>query len=41
MTNIKTGEADNLKWVESAVFEKDGNRWKMALLHSTSIKPNK
>jgi ketosteroid isomerase-like protein len=41
MTNTKTGEADNLKWVESAVFEKDGNRWKMALLHSTSIKPNK
>lgn len=33
----KDGEKD-LEWAESAVFEKENNIWKMALLHSTRLK---
>ncbi len=33
----KDGE-ENLEWAESAVFQKENNVWKMALLHSTRLK---
>jgi ketosteroid isomerase-like protein len=31
--------ADTLRWVESAVFRKQGRVWKLALLHSTRVRP--
>jgi ketosteroid isomerase-like protein len=34
----KEGE-ENLEWAESAVFRKENDDWKMALLHSTRLKP--
>ncbi|RZK57740.1 MAG: nuclear transport factor 2 family protein [Pedobacter sp.] len=32
------GKVDQVKWLESVVLVKDEGRWKMALLHSTSLK---
>jgi SnoaL-like domain len=31
--------ADTLRWVESAVFRKEDGVWKLALLHSTRVRP--
>ncbi|HXF48537.1 MAG TPA: nuclear transport factor 2 family protein [Verrucomicrobiae bacterium] len=36
LTSKEGGE--NLEWAESAVFRKENNVWKMALLHSTRLK---
>lgn len=30
---------ENVVWLESAVIIKDGNNWKIQMLHSTKIKP--
>ncbi len=32
-------EETKLEWAESGVYGKEGNSWRMALLHSTVIKP--
>jgi ketosteroid isomerase-like protein len=31
--------ADTLRWVESAIFRHQGGAWKLALLHSTRVRP--
>jgi hypothetical protein len=31
--------ADTLRWVESAVLRNEGGTWKLALLHSTRVRP--
>jgi hypothetical protein len=33
------GQAMNIRWMESAVLVKEGNAWKVRLLHSTTQKP--
>ncbi|GEO07527.1 nuclear transport factor 2 family protein [Segetibacter aerophilus] len=35
------GKPRNANWLESAVLVKEGNDWKIKLLHSTTVKPNK
>lgn len=38
-TGVLSGAAgaDTLRWLESAVFRKEGGSWRMALLHSTRV----
>lgn len=33
------GKKRNVQWLESAVLVKEGNEWKIQLLHSTPLKP--
>lgn len=33
--------ADTLIWIESAVFRRERGRWRMALLHSTRLRPRR
>jgi ketosteroid isomerase-like protein len=36
---VINGQQMNLQWMESAVLIKEGNAWKVRLLHSTTKKP--
>lgn len=39
ITSTSSGKEERLEWVESAIFEKHDNSWKLSLLHSTRAKP--
>jgi len=40
-TFTKGESVENVVWLESAVLIKEGNQWKIQMLHSTKIKPEK